>query len=105
MSGRRKGRDSESRKKRADESISHLSKVMVDSEKDLADLAARDLLRISKRHGVRANRKIRDLICRTCKSKLRPGQNARVRIEGGFRKVTCLDSNRVHRRKMLVEDE
>ncbi|MED5230984.1 MAG: hypothetical protein VYB30_01255 [Candidatus Thermoplasmatota archaeon] len=100
MTGRRKGRDSKKREKRAEDSINHLSKLILGSEKEIADLAARDLLRTSKRHGVRADSKIRDLICRTCNTSLRPGQNARVRIQNGIQKLTCLDCDRVHRRKL-----
>ena len=100
MSGRRRGRDSKNRKKKAEESIEHLSELIMQSDKEISDLAARDLLRVSKRHGVRAESHIRDLICRACNTVLRPGENARVRIQDGIRKITCLDCGRVHRNKI-----
>ena len=100
MSGRRRGRDSKNRKKKAQESIKHLSELIMQSDKEISDLAARDLLRVSKRHGVRAESHIRDLICRSCNTVLRPGENARVRIQDGIRRITCLDCGRVHRNKI-----
>ena len=100
MSGRRRGRDSKNRKKKAQESIKHLSELIMQSDKEISDLAARDLLRVSKRHGVRAESYIRDLICRSCNTVLRPGENARVRIQDGIRRITCLDCGRVHRNKI-----
>ena len=56
MSGRRRGRDSKNRKKKAEESIEHLSELIIQSDKEISNLAARDLLRISKRHGVRGRK-------------------------------------------------
>ena len=100
MSGRRRGRDSKNREKKAEESIEHLSELIMQSDKEISDLAARDLLRVSKRHGVRAESHIRDLICRSCNTVLRPGENARVRIQDGIRRITCLDCGRVYRNKI-----
>ncbi len=100
MAGRRRGRGSKSRKNKATDSINHLSKLIVESDKEISDLAARDLLRVSKRHGVRAERNIREIICRSCNTILRPGENARVRIQDGIRRLTCLDCGRVHRRNI-----
>ena len=100
MTGRRRGRNSKNRKNKAEDSINHLSKLIVGSDKEISDLAARDLLRVSKRHGVRAERNIRDLICRSCNTILRPGENARVRIQDGIIRLTCLDCGRVHRRNI-----
>ena len=100
MSGRRRGRDSKNRKKKAEESIQHLSELILQSDKEISNLAARDLLRVSKRHGVRAESHVRDLICRSCNAVLRPGKNARVRIQDGNRRLTCLNCGRVHRNKI-----
>ena len=100
MPGRRRGRDSKNRKKKAEESIEHLSKLILQSDREISKLAARDLLRVSKRHGVRAESNIRDLLCRSCNTVLRPGENARVRIQDGIRRITCLDCGRVHRNKI-----
>ena len=100
MSGRRRGRDSKNRKKKAEESIQHLSELILQSDKEISNLAARDLLRVSKRHGVRAESQIRDLICRSCNTVLRPGENARVRIQDGIRRITCLDCGRIHHNKI-----
>lgn len=100
MPGRRRGRDSKNRKKKAEESIEHLSKLILQSDREISKLAARDLLRVSKRHGVRAESHIRDLLCRSCNAVLRPGENARVRIQDGIRRIICLDCGRVHRNKI-----
>ena len=100
MSGRRRGRGSKNRRNKAEESIEHLSELILQSDKEISNLAARDLLRVSKRHGVRAESQIRDLICRSCNTVLRPGENARVRIQDGIRRLTCLDCGRIHRNKI-----
>ena len=100
MSGRRRGRGSKNRMNKAEESIEHLSELILQSDKEISNLAARDLLRVSKRHGVRAESHIRDLICRSCNTVLRPGENARVRIQDGIRRITCLDCGRIHRNKI-----
>ena len=100
MSGRRRGRGSKNRRDKAEESIEHLSELILQSDKEISNLAARDLLRVSKRHGVRAESQIRDLICRSCNTVLRPGENARVRIQDGFQRITCLDCGRIHRNKI-----
>ena len=86
--------------KKAEESIQHLSELILQSDKEISNLAARDLLRVSKRHGVRAESHVRDLICRSCNTVLRPGENARVRIQDGIRRITCLDCGRIHRNKI-----
>ena len=100
MAGRRRGRGSKNRVNKAEESIEHLSELILQSDKEISNLAARDLLRVSKRHGVRAESHIRDLICRSCNTVLRPGENARVRIQDGIRRITCLDCGRIHRNKI-----
>ena len=46
MTGRRRGRNSKNRKNKAEDSINHLSKLIVGSDKEISDLAARDLLRV-----------------------------------------------------------
>lgn len=97
MSRSRRGRDSRNRKKKAEESIEYLSSLILESDKDISNLAARDLLRVSKRHGVRAESKVRGLICRSCNSILRPGDGSRIRIHNGVRRLTCLECGRVHR--------
>jgi len=97
MAGRRRARNFAARKNLAEESISHLSNLLLHPENELANSAARDLIRISKRHGVRVSKENRSLICRTCKSNLRPGYNARIRLVGSNRKITCINCNRVYR--------
>ena len=86
--------------KKAEESIEHLSELILQSDKEISNLAARALLRVSKRDGVSAESHIRDLICRSCNTVLRPGENARVRIQDGIRRITCLDCGRIHRNKI-----
>ena len=108
MAGRRKGRDAASRRKRAEKAVDHLASLIDgsnSSNQTLGDSAARDLLRTTKRHGVRAPAELRSKICRTCQQTLVPGRNARVRIEFRVRKTTCLDCGRVIRTKLTVEGE
>ena len=53
MTGRRRAATQKIGKIKQEDSINHLSKLIVGSDKEISDLAARDLLRVSKRHGVK----------------------------------------------------
>ena len=96
-------KDASRRRLRAADAIGHLSDVLtenVHSDIDVADIAARDILRTSKRHGSRPDTSISTLICRSCEAALVPGRNARVRIKNGYRITTCLTCGGVRRRCM-----
>ena len=98
----RRGRRNDSkRKSRASEAIDHLSSILQSSkenDEESVNSAARDILRIGKRHGVRADSKTSRLICRGCSSALIPGRTARTRIRSRALIVTCSNCGRVTHR-------
>ena len=84
-------KDARRRSLRAADAIGHLSDVLtenVHSDIDVADIAARDILRTSKRHGPRHEASISNLICLSCEAALGSGKNGRVRIKNGYRVTT-----------------
>ncbi|MGB1435874.1 MAG: hypothetical protein ACPG68_03245 [Candidatus Thalassarchaeaceae archaeon] len=88
------------RKKNASESLLFLSNILNEDNLThpiLSDSAARSILRLSKRHGVRANNKIYQKICRKCHVSLVPGKSSRIRISNGFILNTCITCHRIYR--------
>lgn len=63
----------------------------------IPDSAARHILSLGKKHGIRPISKIRRLICRTCKKSMIPGRTSRVRITSKRITTTCLRCERVNR--------
>ena len=63
----------------------------------IADSAARQIIAIGKKHGVRPASEIRRRICRSCKKSLSPGVNSRVRISSKMLVITCLECGRMMR--------
>ena len=59
--------------------------------------AARDLIRLSRRHRLGLPDGRRSWICRDCHCALRPGVSCRVRVRGKMRIVTCLKCGRINR--------
>ena len=99
MTNRRRNKDSR-RKRRASKAIEELSTVLLSYETtdpETVDAAARDILRIGKRHGERPKSQITRLICRGCEAALIPGRNARFRISVGTLIITCEDCGRIER--------
>jgi RNase P subunit RPR2 len=99
MTNRRRNKDSR-RKMRASKAIDELSTVLLSygtTDSETVDAAARDILRIGKRHGERPDSQITRLICRGCEAALIPGRNARFRISGGMLIITCKDCGRIGR--------
>ena len=98
----RRGRRNDSkRKSRASEAIDHLSSIIQSPEQnddESVNSAARDILRIGKRHGVRPDSNTSRLICRGCSSALIPGRTSVTRIRSGIVIVTCSNCGRVTRR-------
>jgi len=93
MAGRRRHRRRKSdRKIEAQSAIRILSDTLenglVDNVK-IADSAARQILAIGKKHGVRPKSGIKRMICRKCKKSLSPGTNSRVRISSKRLIITC----------------
>ncbi len=88
------------RKKNASDSLLFLSNILDEdnfTNHILSDSVARSILRLGKRHGVRANSKIYQKICRKCHSYLVPGKTSRIRISNGFILNTCLTCHRIYR--------
>jgi RNase P subunit RPR2 len=99
MTNRRRNKDSR-RKRRASKAIDELSAVLLSygtTDPETVDAAARDILRIGKRHGERPESQITRLICRGCEAALIPGRNARFRISVGMLIITCKDCGRIER--------
>ncbi|MBT3641577.1 MAG: hypothetical protein HOD35_06335 [Euryarchaeota archaeon] len=94
--------NSRARKQNAKKAVIFLSAILEDSKSDLTIMnsAARSLVRIGKKHGIRPSSDIYKKICRTCESALIPGYNARVRISKGFITNTCKICNSTYRRKL-----
>jgi RNase P subunit RPR2 len=85
---------------RASKAIDELSTVLLSygtTDSETVDAAARDILRIGKRHGERPDSQITRLICRGCEAALIPGRNARFRISDGMLIITCKDCGRIGR--------
>jgi len=103
---RRSRRTRTARNADAEEAINHLSEVLISGLSDesaIADNAARQLIGIGKKHGIRADPSIRGMICRTCKKSMLPGRTSRVRVTSHVITTTCLRCSRVHREKCKVE--
>ena len=92
MVRKRSGRKNENRKDKANTSVVQLSNI-INSPKvfrnRIRDVAARDLLKLGKKHGTRGNSKTNSNICRMCKSILIPGKNMKIRIRDKSVISTC----------------
>jgi len=98
--GRRRSARKTDRKKGAEKAIMHLSSVIESNtaqSKKLRDSAARQILSIGKKHGVRPKKGVKVMICRTCKKSMIPGTSSRVRISSKKIICTCLRCDRVTR--------
>ena len=98
---RRARRNDSKRKVRASEAINHLSSIIQapeDNDDESVKSAARDILRIGKRHGIRPDPSTSRLICRGCSYALIPGRTARTRVRSGTVTVTCSNCGRITRR-------
>ena len=101
MAGRRRSRRRKSdRKKDAESAIRHLSDTLESNlirHVRIADSAARQIIAIGKKHGIRPASEIKRKICRSCKKSLSPGVNSRVRISSKKIIITCLECGRMMR--------
>ena len=101
MAGRRRSRRRKSdRKKDAESAIRHLSDTLESNLIRLvriADSAARQIIAIGKKHGIRPASEIKRKSCRSCKKSLSPGVNSRVRISSKKIIITCLECGRMMR--------
>ena len=102
MAGRRRSRRRKSdRKKDAESAIRHLSDTLesnLSRHVRIADSAARQIIAIGKKHGIRPASEIKRKICRSCKKSLSPGVNSRVRISSKKIIITCLECGRMMRK-------
>jgi RNase P subunit RPR2 len=99
-SRRKTRRRNSERRAHAEEAIAHLSKVLqfgFDQDISVADNAARQMIGIGKKYGIRPEPRLRRLICRSCRLSMIPGNTARVRITPNFITITCLRCNRIIR--------
>jgi RNase P subunit RPR2 len=98
---RRRSKDLVRRKTRSKEAISSLSDIILSPDENshrVRDIAARDVLRVSKKHGL-SNRSIsRIFVCRVCESVMRFGTDSKVRIKNKSIITTCDRCNKITRR-------
>ena len=98
--GRRSRRRRSDRMNDAESAIKHLSHVLrgkLGGHAQIADSAARQIIAIGKKHGVRPASEIKRKICRSCKKSLSPGVNSRVRISSKMLVIKCLECGRMMR--------
>ncbi|MBP51022.1 MAG: hypothetical protein CMA68_02965 [Euryarchaeota archaeon] len=98
--GQSRSRTSRRRKSDAAETISELSETLssnISRDIEIANVAARDILRVGRRHGKRPDSGISRMICRSCKKSLSPGANSRIRIVSKQVVTTCLYCGRVRK--------
>tara|TARA_B100000214_G_C23835862_1_gene566437 strand:+ start:240 stop:536 length:297 start_codon:yes stop_codon:yes gene_type:complete len=91
------------RRKNAQKAVSQLSSIILNyrnNDLEIIDSAARQLISVGKRHGVRAQSNVTKLICRDCKKSLIPGKTARIRINSGQIITSCIRCNRVSRSRL-----
>ncbi len=103
MSRRKRGRPRGAalRRKRAGQASEQLSEILVkpwDYTSSIVDSASSQMWDIGTRHRIGLQNLSRAWICRHCKTLLRPGVSARVRIRQGVRITTCLRCENVTRR-------
>jgi ribonuclease P protein subunit RPR2 len=77
----------------AEERIERLSSLAREATRDGEDDRAREYVRlarrIAERHRLRLPRRFRRYTCDRCDAYLRPGRNARVRLQSGRVVVAC----------------
>ncbi len=98
--GRRSRRSRINRRDGAKLAMSSLSRAFEEgilNSPKMSDNAARHILFLGKKHGIRPESKVRRLICRTCRQSLIPGRTSRVRIASKRITTTCLRCGRVNR--------
>lgn len=103
MSRRGRSKEIMRRKNRSLESISILSDIILTPEVHthrIRDIAARDILRLTKRHGTKNVFNSRISICRCCESVMRFGVDSRIRIRKKSIITTCERCNYKNRRSI-----
>ncbi|MDP7312971.1 MAG: hypothetical protein QF831_05995 [Candidatus Thalassarchaeaceae archaeon] len=98
--GRTNTRRSKQRRARALASQNHLDQLLSEPwnhNSESVDSAARDLMRLARRHRIGLPEGRRSWVCRECQVALRPSINARVRVRNKLWYVTCLGCGRTNR--------
>lgn len=101
MSGRRRYKESIRRKKRSSKAMSKLSNIISsphDFPLKMRNIAVRDMMLLSKRHGTKFNSLTKISICKICKSVMNFGVDSRVRIRDKSIVITCERCNNKTRR-------
>lgn len=103
MSRRRRGnaRRANQRRQRAVSTQTQLESILkmpTNHDSNAVNSAARDLLKLGRKHRLGLPIGRRSWICRSCETSLRPGVNARVRVIEKMWKITCLSCGRVNRK-------
>ena len=99
MGRKRSVRRARLRRARATESMEHLEAILSgNSSTKVKDVAARDMIRLSKRHRLGLPNGRRTWICRDCNKSLIPGKSCTVRVRNTVLLVTCDECGRVNRR-------
>ncbi len=73
-----------------------ISEIVSDND-ELAENAAKHLIRTSQRNRLAVPMNVRRMICKGCTKILRPGVNQRVRVRAGMVVRTCLSCGRTLR--------
>ena len=81
----------------AKQAQSMLIKKINSDDDDVAENAAKHLVRTSRRNRLRVPNDYRRLICKGCSRILKPGINQRIRVRAGMIVRTCLECGRTHR--------
>ena len=101
MSRRRRSKDSLKRKNRSKMAISQLSSIIHSPQSfplKIRNVAVRDILRITKRHGQRCEPNLKIMFCKVCKSVMSFGSDSRIRIRKSSIIITCERCNSKVRR-------
>ncbi len=103
MARRKRGRPRGAalRRERAGKASEQLSKILQEPWKnnsETVDSASSQMWEIGSRHRIGLHSNHRVWICRNCKSLLRPGVSARVRIRQGVRITTCQRCGKISRK-------
>ncbi len=94
---RRRRTDRRESSKIAVEFLSGAFESGLNSNSDISDNAARQILSVGKKHGARPESRISRMICRTCRKSMVPGTTSRVRISSKTIRTTCLRCGRISR--------
>ena len=103
---KRRSRDRKTRVQRAEQAISHLENIILDTSLDLdiRNSAAEDIFRTCMRHNRTIPESVKAMICRECKGILVPSKTARIRIRDRIRITTCLICSRTRRLPLIQEE-